>query len=107
VLEQNKRYAVNMSAKEIIENSCLYYGSSYEGRKDAVKYRTDFRRKLPIPISISRNIYAFPTHSPDDYKCAWIFHRFIKCIIPDNSPSNREPKTTIMFDNSGGDRHPD
>ena len=37
VYEDNDRYIVNQSPYEIMESSCLYFGSSYNGRKEGAK----------------------------------------------------------------------
>jgi competence protein ComK len=48
----------------IIQQGCLEGGASYVGRRDAVKYLTGAKNKVPIPVNPHENIYAFPTHSP-------------------------------------------
>lgn len=65
---------------EIIKESCLRDSSSYEGRREAVKHMTGFINKVPIPISTSKNIYAFPTSSPSNPNCVWLLYNHIKEI---------------------------
>lgn len=64
----------------IIKEACLQGYSSYEGRRDSVKYYTDYQRKLPIAINPKLNIFAFPSISPEAYECSWLFPTHIKSI---------------------------
>ena len=50
VYEYDSEYEVNMSPLAIIKNSCLYFGSSYEGRKEAIKSMIGIDMKVPIII---------------------------------------------------------
>jgi|SRR5690625_1181036 len=58
---------------EIIQESCQYYFSSYEARRKATIFYTNFRHKVPIFISKHFNILAFPTSSPSLFHTNWIF----------------------------------
>lgn len=80
VIEQGRELFINRPATTLIEDSCLYYGSTYDGRRQSVIERTNFKRKTPIPISIHSSIYAFPTHSPADKNCTWIFSNHIESL---------------------------
>ncbi|WP_158736812.1 competence protein ComK [Alteribacillus sp. YIM 98480] len=73
---------VGESAMNIISEGCLLGGASYEGRKDAVKYRTDIKCKLPVPMNVLKRIGAMPTHSPRTDECHWLFPYHIKFINP-------------------------
>ncbi len=99
VFEQDKRLHVKKTAMQLIEEACLIYGSTYEGRRKATMYRTDFKRKVPIPISINREIYTFPTHSPSDYDCAWIFPSHVQFIRDIASENSNGEKSLIFLDN--------
>lgn len=98
VLEQDEKFYVKKPALQLVKEACLTYGSNYEGRRESVMHQTGLKRKVPIPISILRNIFAFPTHSPNNYNCSWIFHRHIDSIHP--SSTDTGPKTTIVFKNN-------
>lgn len=78
VLEVEQEYVVTLSPKEIIENSCEYYGSSYDGRTKGTKAITGISHKPPIAIDPLNKIYFFPTHSPKRTQCAWISHRYVE-----------------------------
>lgn len=72
VYENDSSFLVNKSAQKIIEDSCEYFGSSYEGRKKGTTNLTGMTHKLPVIIEESKNIIFFPTASPRINKCAWI-----------------------------------
>lgn len=78
VLEVEQEYIVGMSPKEIIENSCQYYGSSFSGRTKGTKAILAITHKPPIAVDPSNSIYFFPTHSPKQKNCAWIAHRYVE-----------------------------
>lgn len=85
---------------KLIEEACVTYRSTYEGRRGAVIKRMNFKRKVPIPISIHRNIYAFPTHSPYDHECIWIFPKHIKAISSVPQDKNANAKSIVIFKNN-------
>lgn len=93
--EVNKILYVRQTPLEIIKSSCLDYGSSYDGRRDAVKHNTPYKKKLPIEVSERKKIYAFPTHATQSFDCHWLFSEHILTIIK-NSDKN---KSTVHFRN--------
>lgn len=72
VLEETTEYIVNKPSFEIIEDSCMYFGSTYQGRYDGTKNLLGMSYKLPIIIEESRNIIFFPTSSPRTKECIWV-----------------------------------
>ena len=72
VIEQGDEYILNIACHEILEHSCEYFGSSYEGRKEGTKKILGITHKAPIIIEESRQIIFFPTTSPDNINCVWI-----------------------------------
>lgn len=73
VIESHRKILVSQTPLEIIKSGCLADFSTYEGRRDAVIHHTGFKQKTPIPISTTKGIYAFPTTSPKNMDCVWIF----------------------------------
>ncbi|MFB4165218.1 competence protein ComK [Alteribacillus sp. JSM 102045] len=83
IYERNKGVMlVEEKSMNIISEGCLLGGSSYDGRKDAVKYRTGVKSKIPVPMNVFKKIGAMPTHSPRLYECHWLFPYHIKSISP-------------------------
>ena len=72
IIEKNNVLIVNLSPMDIINYSCLYFGSSYEGRHSATKHLLGISYKSPIVIEESRNMIFFPTKSPRLFNCYWI-----------------------------------
>lgn len=77
VLETNKTLLVKQAPLKLIEKTCLTNGASYDGRRTASVYKTKNKYKTPIPISIEKHIYAFPTTSPRNYHCQWLIFNHI------------------------------
>lgn len=75
VYEYDGEYIVNMSPLAIIKNSCLYFGSSYEGRRDAIKDMLGVDMKVPIVIEDGKNIIFFPTSSCINRSSIWISYQ--------------------------------
>ena len=72
VIELNNSYKVSKSAKEVIDSSCRYFGSSYQGRFDGSKRILNMNYKLPIIIEEFHNLIFFPTSSPRGGQCIWL-----------------------------------
>jgi competence protein ComK len=72
VIERECSIEVEMTPMQIIDNSCKFFGSSYQGRFSGTKNLIGVSHKAPIIIEESREIIFFPTNSPRLYDCAWI-----------------------------------
>ena len=71
VLEEGGELIVHCKPLTIITSSCMYYGSSYKGRKDATMELIHINRKPPIAINPLDNLYFFPSLSPTQEQCGW------------------------------------
>ncbi|WP_088034848.1 competence protein ComK [Evansella clarkii] len=96
VLEGSKTIYVKEKPMKLIESACISGGADYNGSRRAVMCQLDLRRKVPIPVNREKDIYAFPTHSPKQYDCHWLFYSQIFCITP--HPDNPQ-KSQITFIN--------
>lgn len=72
VIEQDNEYVIDLNINKIMEHSCEYFGSSYEGRKEGTKKLLGITHKSPIIVEESRRIIFFPTASIDNDSCIWI-----------------------------------
>ena len=72
VYEIGANFIVNMSTLAIVKASCLYFGSSFEGRKEGTKHITGIDMKVPIVIEETRSIIFFPTSSCMHDDSIWI-----------------------------------
>lgn len=78
VYEDEDRYIIDDSPFKIMEESCKYFGSTYEGRKDSAKEILGAEYKVPIVIEDSDNLVVFPTTSPFSDECVWISLKRVK-----------------------------
>lgn len=72
VVELDDTFLVDKSVHSIIEESCIYFGSTYNGRFVGSKNILNMNYKLPIIIEESSNLIFFPTSSPRFNDCIWI-----------------------------------
>ena len=90
IIEKSKSFIVN---QPIIDVSCQYFGSSYQGRFLGTKNLIGISHKAPIIIEESKEIIFFPTTSPRLFNCAWISLKNLQ-----NYKRNND-STTIIFNN--------
>jgi len=99
-IEKNHKRYIRKTPHQLIKTACLEHCATYEGRREAVMHHTGFKRKVPIPINPSQNLFTFPTHSPTDFKCSWIFYHHVLTILPaPASTENVSVRTTVVFHN--------
>ncbi|WP_240257664.1 competence protein ComK [Ferdinandcohnia quinoae] len=95
IIDRNGIYYSTQTAKELLELACYDDGCTMDGKRKAVTYTLRINQKIPLPINPRKNIYAFPTTSPDKFDCIWIFVTHIQGII-----SIDKHKTLIRFKNN-------
>jgi competence protein ComK len=83
-----------LSRSEIIKKSCIYFGASYEGRKEATKRLIGITHKVPIAISSHNFIHFFPTTSPNSPECIWISYEHV--VFHERADSKH---TNVTFSN--------
>ena len=72
ILENELEYEIPMSVFNVIEHSCEYFGSTYDGRYVGTKNISGITHKSPIIIEDTNKIIFFPTTSPNKPECIWI-----------------------------------
>ena len=95
VYEDDSRYIINEKAYKIMDDSCKYFGSTYEGRKNGAKEILGAEYKVPIIVEDSNNLIVFPTTSPFSDDCVWVSLKRVKNIYKIDSYN-----TKILFDNN-------
>ena len=95
VYEDEDRYIIDQTPFSIMEESCKYFGSTYEGRKNGAKDILGAEYKVPIIVEDSNNLIVFPTTSPRADNCAWISLKRVRKI--ERIDSNH---TKVIFDNN-------
>jgi len=94
VLELEQDLTVGKRPMDVIDQSCRYFGSSYNGRKEGTKDLMGITHKPPIVIDPTNSIYFFPTTSSTRPHCAWLSHSFVKEYV-----GTKEDNTCITFTN--------
>ena len=95
VYEDEERYIIPETPFAIMEESCRYFGSTYEGRKNGARDILGAEYKVPIVVEDSNNLIVFPTTSPSADDCCWISLKRVKKI--EKIDTNN---TKIIFDNN-------
>ena len=95
VVEDQASYEISKKTLDIVDYSCKYFGSSYDGRKSGAKTILNSGYKLPILVEGTRNIVFFPTISPLDADCCWISLKNIKSYSKIN-----DYQTLVEFKNN-------
>lgn len=72
IYEDKDCYILEKSVNKIMDESCRYYGSTFEGRQKGSSTLTGITYKVPIIISEENNMIFFPTNSPRLKECGWI-----------------------------------
>ncbi len=95
VYEDEERYIIDDLPFKIMEDSCKYFGSTYNGRKDGAKEILGAEYKVPIVIDNSNDLIVFPTTSPLAEDCIWVSLKRVKRFekIDFNN-------TKLIFDNN-------
>ncbi len=62
---------------KILDESCLYYGSSLEGRIKSSKYLTKLSSKVPIILNEKENLILFPIYSMRNEVGLWFIYNNI------------------------------
>ena len=78
IFEVDDEFIVAKNPFDIISDSCLFFGSSFDGRREGTKNLINCEIKVPIIIEDSKNLIFFPTTSPIDDDCSWISLKNIK-----------------------------
>lgn len=72
VYEYEGEYIIDQTTINVIKHSCIFFGCTFEGRKDAVKNILGIDMKVPILIEDTKNIIFFPVSSCINKNSIWI-----------------------------------
>ncbi|WP_407270111.1 competence protein ComK [Radiobacillus sp. PE A8.2] len=97
IYERDRTLFIRKTPLQLIKQACLQYGASYDGRRAAVMHLLGSKKKVPIPISVSSGIYAFPTQSPNQFDCTWIFYSHVSRIRVIRPLPNSNYQASIVF----------
>ena len=80
VLEEADEYIVDEIPYSIMEDSCKYFGSSFEGRILGSKNILGSVYNAPIIVEESQNLIFFPTEALSSETVSWISYKKIKSV---------------------------
>ena len=87
IIESGRTLIVNQTPMKIIDRSCKYFGSSYQGRFIGTKNLIGVSHKAPIIIEETKEIIFFPTNSPRLDNCAWLSLKHLQNYKKSNNNS--------------------
>lgn len=87
IMEKDNDYFISDVAYEVMDYSCQYFGSSYEGRVNGSKKMLGANYKLPIIVEESNNLIFFPISSADNPRCVWISLKWFDYVKKDETGS--------------------
>lgn len=73
---------VKGSPIELLEEACLYYGSSVQGRIEAAKGFLGPHRKTPVLMDWNADTVFFPTIAKESKECIWINFQHVLEVEP-------------------------
>lgn len=94
IFEFEGEYISPFKPIQVIKDSCEFFGSSFEGRREGTRKLIGVTHKVPIAISPTNHIYFFPTTSHENPRCIWVSHDH---IVSYNK--GEENSTDILFKN--------
>ncbi len=68
----NQKHYIEQPVMDCIKMLCIHFGSTYQGRKDAIKFVLQIKQKVPILLSETNKNIIFPTVSNKRKDCFWI-----------------------------------
>lgn len=75
IFENDRTFIVNEPTGNILKNSCLFFGSSIEGRRDAVKQILGIDMKVPIIVENIKDMIFFPVSDCIKRNSTWISYQ--------------------------------
>lgn len=94
ILDQFGEHYTKARPLHLIKHACFNGGSTYEGRRQAIRKQLGYQQKVPIMIDPYQKIFAFPTTSPEQFDCIWLFPTHIQ-----STKMTKEGNVLITFHN--------
>ncbi|WP_010531609.1 competence protein ComK [Lentibacillus jeotgali] len=96
ILEESQERNTVLSPEKIIDNTCILYGSTLQGRRDSVKGLLKLNSKVPIPVIPEKGIYMLPTCASKNKDNVWFSFYHI------DSFEQRDNGTYVSFHDGTG-----
>ena len=72
VIEEKRDYIINDNSYSVMEHSCEYFGSTYNGRSNGSKSILGSKYKVPIIVEETNDLIFFPISEIENPQCMWI-----------------------------------
>ena len=93
IVTTDNDFIIKESCKNIMDNSCRFFGSSLTDRIKATNRLVNMASKTPIVVEESRNIIFFPLKSTREKNNIWISFNNLDTYTKDGN------KTILIFKN--------
>lgn len=93
LLETFGEIQIEESTYCVLNESCVYYGGSFDGSLKSARSILKGQKNLPIMVSIPLKYCMIPLGSPMKKDTAWVAYHHIKDIVSNG------PSSTIIFHN--------
>ena len=93
ILEPDKKIVTVKKPIQILHESCIVAGSTFNGRRLAIKEMLGTDKKLPVPVDSERGIYIIATSAVKNEECAWVSYSHIQKF------QDKDYQTLITFRN--------
>lgn len=90
-----ERHSVR-SPEQMIDHTCLLYGSTLKGRQEAAKDILRLNSKVPVPAIPDKGVYMMPTHSLRSKDNVWFSFYHIDYF------EQRDNRTYVAFHDGTG-----
>ncbi|SEA68377.1 Competence transcription factor ComK [Thalassobacillus cyri] len=78
IREESHVICTKKNVQKILDNSCLLYGASFNGRRDFARAFLHTDKKLPVEVSAPSRIVMFPLRSTSSGEKIWIAYHHAK-----------------------------
>lgn len=85
IYEIDSVFYVNKGTTAIMEDSCLYFGSTLDGRRKGTQDMIGVNYKAPIIVEESKEMIFFPTSSSRYHDSVWISLKHIHNYYMENN----------------------
>src|SRR5699024_2614151 len=96
ILEVSRERHSVYSSEQIIDHTCLLYGSTLNGRREFVKDLLKLNSKIPVPVIPEKGVYMLPTASSRNRDNVWLSFYHI------DQYEQRDDKTYVAFHDGTG-----
>ena len=96
--EMDEIIVVKRKALDLIDETSIKFGSTYQGRADSAKRLTKATQKIPILINPALQMIATPTHSPKHVDNTWVFLNHVK-DFKENKKNKFNKAVDLTFNN--------